>query len=459
MLSYARMITSALQPTKAATPSSAALSVRVPAPDQFAAFDQQLAAQHYLGAGRPVGDYLRQIVEREGQPVALLVWGPACYSLKDRDRWISWSVNQRLERLKLLVQNRRFLLLTPKGTAPNLASQSLAAAVRVLPEQWRQHFGYRPLLAESFTDPEAYAGTAYKASNWEPVGFSAGYQRHRADFYVPNDRPKKLWLYPLCPDAKALLRAPQLPADCRAGLTSPPSGTLPVKVEQMDSLLDLFRRAPDPREDNTRYRIGPVLTLIALALLAGRREIAEIARFATTLTQPQRRRLNLPLKKGTKRFYQVPGYDVFYQVLTRMDPEAFATGLNDWLQSRAGQLPAALALDGKMIRDHIGLLTLAQHEDGAPHAVAVYDQKENTERCEQTAAVALLEKLPALDGKLITADPLHCQRGHARTIVEKGGDYLCQIKGNQSKLLERAHQLDALKDTPFLNTAKAATDG
>jgi len=453
------MITPAAKPVQAAPPLPSALSVRVPTPDQFAAFDQQLAAQHYLGAGRPVGDYLRQIVEREGQPVALLVWGPACYALKDRDRWISWSVNQRLERLKLLVQNRRFLLLTPKGTAPNLASQALAAAVRVLPEQWRQHFGYRPLLAESFTDPEAYAGTCYKASNWEPVGFSAGYQRHRADFYVPNERPKKLWLYPLCPDAKALLRAPQLPADCRGGLTSPPSGTLPVQVGQMDSLLDVFRRAPDPRDDNTRYRIGPVLTLIALALLAGRREIAEIARFATTLTQPQRRRLNLPLKKGTKRFHQVPGYDVFYQVLTRMDPEAFATLLTDWLQSRAGQLPAALALDGKMIRDHIGLLTLAQHEDGAPQAVAVYDQKENTERCEQTAAVALLEKLPALDGKLITADPLHCQRGHARVIVEKGGDYLCQIKGNQPKLLERAHQLDALKDTPFLPTAKAATAG
>ena len=49
--------------------------MRVPTPDQFAAFDQQLAAQHYLGAGRPVGDYLRQIVERAGQPVALLVWG------------------------------------------------------------------------------------------------------------------------------------------------------------------------------------------------------------------------------------------------------------------------------------------------------------------------------------------------------------------------------------------------
>jgi hypothetical protein len=454
------MITPAAKPTKPLLPPpSATLSVRVPAPDQCAAFDQQLAAQHYLGAGRPVGDYLRQIVEREGQPVALLVWGPACYALKDRDRWISWSVNQRLERLKLVVQNRRFLLLSPKGAAPNLASQALATAVRALPEQWRQHFGYRPLLAESFTDPEAHAGTCYKASNWEPVGFSAGYSRHRADFYVPNERPKKLWLYPLGPEAKALLRAPQLPADCRAGETAAPAGTLPVKAGQMDSLLDVFRRAPDPRDKNTRYRIGPVLTLIALALLAGRREIAEIARFATTLTQPLRRRLNLPLKKGTKRFHQVPGYDVFYQVLTRMDPEAFATRLNDWLQAHHGHLPAALALDGKMIRDHIGLLTLAQHEDGAPQAAAVYDQKENTPRCEQTAAAALLEKLSALDGKLVTADPLHCHRGHARTIVAKGGDYLLQIKGNQPKLLERAQRFDALKDTPFLRTAKAGTAG
>jgi hypothetical protein len=439
------------------TPS--ALTVRVPALDQFAAFDQQLAAQHYLGAGRPVGDYLRQIVERAGQPVALLVWGPACYALKDRDQWISWSAPQRVERLKLIVQNRRFLLLSPKGAAPNLASQSLAAAVRALPDQWRQHFGYRPLLAESFTDPEAYAGTAYKASNWETVGFSAGYSRHRADFYVPNNRPKKLWLYPLCPDAKALLRSAQLPEAFRPALSAAPSGTLPVQVEQMDSLLDVFRRAPDPRERNTRYRIGPVLTIVALALMAGRREIAEIARFATTLTQSLRRRLNLPLKKGTKRFHQVPAYDVFYQVLTRMDPEAFATLLTDWLQQHHGQLPAALALDGKMIRDHIGLLTLAQHEDGAPQALAVFDQKENTPRCEQTAAAALLEKLPALDGKIVTADPLHCQRKTARVIVEKGGDYLFQIKGNQPKLLEQAHTCDALKDTPFLNTQKAVTDG
>lgn len=437
-----------ISPTQSASGNSV-LQVLIAAQEQYQWFDAQLREHHYLGAGRAVGDYLRQVVELEGQPVGLLVWGPACYALKDRDLWISWSASQRVERLKLIVQNRRFLLLTAKGQAPNLASQVLGAALRALPGQWLERFGYRPLLAESFTDPEAYAGTCYKASNWEAVGWSAGYSRHRADFYIPNERPKRLWLRPLVPEAREQLRAMELPADCRAGLAATPSGLLPLKAPEMDSLREVFAKAPDPRDSNTQYRTGPVLTIIAMALLAGRREIAEIARFATSLTQPQRRRLDLPLKKGT-RFYKVPSYSVFYQMLDRMAPEAFATLLSNWLAQRAGTLPQALALDGKMIRDHIGLLTLAQHEDGAPQAISVYDQKEGTERCELTAATALLESQPALDGKLITADPLHCQRKGGRTIVEKGGDYLLQIKGNQPNLLQKAQALDALKETPFL---------
>jgi hypothetical protein len=90
------------------SPDRNALTVRVAfAPHEVEWCDAQFAAQHYLGAGQPVGDYLRQILEPERRPVGLLVWGPACYALPDRDRWISWSVPQRVERLKLIVQNRR----------------------------------------------------------------------------------------------------------------------------------------------------------------------------------------------------------------------------------------------------------------------------------------------------------------------------------------------------------------
>lgn len=433
--------------------------VRQVSAEQVAWFDEQLREHHYLGAGRPVGDDLRQIVFLRGQPVALLVWGPACYALKDRDLWIGWSANQRVERLKLIVQNRRFLVLNAKGAEPNLASQTMGAALRSLPTQWYEQFGYRPLLAESFTDPDAYAGTCYKASNWQAVGMSAGYSRHRADFYVANDRPKKLWVYALDPQARKSLRAALLPTDCQRGQIAPPGGVIPVSALQMQSLLEVLRRAPDPRGKNTRLRIGPVLTIVALALLAGRREIAEIDRFAKTLSQAQRRDLCLPRKKGTKAFWQVPTYSVFYQVLTRLDPEPFAALLAEWLQAQAGTLPQALALDGKMIRDHIGLLTLAQHEDGAPQAMAVYDQKENTPRCEQTAALALLKSVPALDHKTVTADALHCQKPVASTIVAKGGEYLLQIKANQPGLLAQAKACDASEGPLFLTKSATDTDG
>ena len=112
-----------------------------------------------------------------------------------------------------------------------------------------------------------------------------------------------------------------------------------------------------------------------------------------------------------------------------------------------------------MIRNHLGLLTLAQHEDGAPQAVALYDQKEGTPRCEQTVATALLEKLPAFDGKLVTADALHCQKANARAVVEKGGEYLFQIKGNQPGLLAQAQASDAQPGTPFLPKPRPVAGG
>jgi len=443
--------------TSRGTAVGSSLSVRVVVEAQeVAAFDQRLAGRHYLGSTRSVGDFLRQVVERDGQVVAQLVWGAAALKLKDREQWIGWDRSQRGQRLKLVVQNRRYLLLHDKGQEPNLASQALAAACRVLPEQWEERFGYRPLLAETFTDPEAYAGTCYKASGWEAVGMSQGHSRHRADFYIPNDRPKRLWMKELSPQARERIRAVHLEDGLAGAMVAAPAGMLPLSPPQCRSLLEVFRQAPDPRGRNTRFRIGPVLTLVSLALLGGARDVAQIARFATRLQPKERAALGLPIRKGTRRFYEVPGYSVFYQVLSRMDPEGFAERLNGWLSQQAGELPAALALDGKMIRDLIGTVTLADAEDGSPVAVAIMDQKEGTSRCEQSAARALIDSLPSLEGQTVTGDPLHCQRELGRTIVEKGGEYLFQIKGNQPKLLAHA-QTQCQGQSPLLSTPNPGT--
>ena len=171
-----------------------------------------------FGSPPSVGDFLRQVAVREGQWVALLVWGAGgAQALQDRERWMGWNPALAAERLKLIVQNRRYLLLHEKGAEPNLASTALAAACRALPAQWQERFGYRPLLAESFTDPESYCGTCYKAGGWQPVGMSDGHSRHRADYFIPNGRPKRLWMKELEPGARP--KAWNLLAIGAAGMT------------------------------------------------------------------------------------------------------------------------------------------------------------------------------------------------------------------------------------------------
>jgi len=122
-----------------------------------------LEAEHFLGALRAVGHTLMQFVQQENQVVAVLVWAASAYHLKDRDQWIGWDAITCAKRRNLITNNVRFLV-REEHRRPNLASQSLAAALKILPQQWQEHFGYRPLLAETFTDPELHAGTCYKAT-------------------------------------------------------------------------------------------------------------------------------------------------------------------------------------------------------------------------------------------------------------------------------------------------------
>jgi hypothetical protein len=342
-------------------------------------FDELMGDLHYLGSAKPTGDFLRQAVVRDGEWVALLAWGPACYALKDRDDWIGWHPTQRAERQKLVAQNRRYLLLHDRGSEPNLASKALAAALRSLPEQWEQTFGYRPLLAETFTDIERFRGTCYKACGWIEAGESKGFARDALDFYVPHGNIKRLWLKELSLGAREMLGADELPKRCIKGATSSAHGVLPFKEAQLRSLFEALQTVPDPRS-RARFRIGSILAITAMALLCGCRDVKAIYRFATRLSQAQRAKIGLPLKKGTKKFREIPKYDTFYSLLREIDPVEMAKVLTQWLGERAGNLPGALAMDGKFIRDTVGVLTLADHETGVPEAMAYCSKKKAMEK-------------------------------------------------------------------------------
>jgi len=434
------------------------VQIRVIGAEDRKRFDALMGEYHYLGEGHPAGDTMRMVAELDGEWVGLLMWGSACYRLKPRDEFIGWTPTQRAQRQKLVVQNRRFLLLVDRGKHPNLASHILGAVVRQLPGLWCEAFGYQPLLAETFTDIEAFEGTCYRASGWQELGHSKGYSRHRADFYVLNDRPKKLWVRELRAEAPALLRAMELPAECREGAESDADGVLPLRKHQIESLHEALSKVPDPRARNRSFHIGAVLSIVAMAIFSGYTNIVQIVRFANRLRNDQRKELGLPRFAPESSYRKVPSYKVFYNLLRKLDIDAFAQCLSAWLGKHSGSLPAALALDGKFIRDTVGVVCLVDHETGVPRAMAKASKKEGEGRdCEMKVAQRMIESQSDLSNTLITADALHAQRRTAGSIVSRGGEFIVQAKDNQKTVHGLAAKLTE-NISPFLPAARKLTD-
>ena len=350
------------------------------------------------------------------------------------------------------MQNRRFLVLA-KTRMPNLASRALALAVNALPAAWEQAHGYRPLLAETFTDIEAFEGTCYKAAAWQPCGITKGFTReHRSDYFFRNDRPKKLWLRVLHRHAGPMLRAIEMPPEYAAGLNlNSPERVLPLRAAQLESLRDVLREVPDPRALNRKFPCSSLLLLVAMGLLAGRKSLAAIQRYGQFLTQKQRSALGWPSNRaGT--FRPAPSYSALYNLLCKIDPHGFADALNGWLAAAHGTLPRGLAIDGKYVRNLVLTLCMSEHESGSPAAIAIAEQapvsEENKKEGELTCARRLYATTP-LHGATVTGDALNCEPHSITLVVENGGDALFQLKANQPSALQHAMDV-AAKRPPLL---------
>ncbi len=163
-----------------------------------------MEAYHYLGAGPLCGAQVRYLVQCSNYGwLGALSFSAATWRLKSRDEWIGWSEVARLANLQQVVCNSRFLL-APSVKVPNLASHVLARSVHRLAHDWGQKYGYEPVLVETFVDGQRFAGTCYRAANWEWVGQTAG----RDDGYRNAKRStgkKEIYVYPLRADWRKVL--------------------------------------------------------------------------------------------------------------------------------------------------------------------------------------------------------------------------------------------------------------
>ena len=384
---------------------------------EIAQLREALNNEHYLKAGRPAGNTIWQGIYKtdldEGYPIlcAVLCWSGAALRLKDRDEWIDWDPLTRGSRLPLITQLRRFIVLESQRQ-PNLATRCLGLALRSLSGHFEEKYGYRPILAESFSDPDRHEGIIYKASNWIPLGFSKGFKRHKVEFYTDEKKPKKYWVFPLEKKAQQLLSSSSpLPEKFQKGTCQGVAGArCAINCKHLRSLSDAFYYIPDHRGSKSRrYPKIAMFGLISHGLLTGAPDVKSIWKRSAALSQSQRKAIGLT-KKKENGWIVMPSYDAINNFVNGVDPEELGKALNLWLSVHQDKLPRSLALDGKDLGHALGaVITLCRHEDGRPVAMASYSGEKDD--CELPVAQELLQQSSALlENATITSDALHTQK-------------------------------------------------
>jgi hypothetical protein len=404
-------------------------------------WNQLVCQHHYLKHADLVGEQLRYVVsDGRGSWLALIGWSAPALHLKARDQSIQWSDQQRERRLHLLAQNSRLVVLANRQELPNLVSRALSLCLKRLSEDWEQAYGHPILLVESFVDRQLFRATAYKASGWQALGYSAGFKRVAEDFYQRHDRPKELWVKELHPRAWQWLRAKQLPA-ALAGYEKQTPPVCGVETESMRSLVERFEELKDWRQRiGKRHRLPTVLAIVALACLSGVGQgYRAVSRFAKRLTKLQRRKLKCWVHPDTGQQH-VPSEAVFQRVLQQVDRPDIERIALAWQNEVLGAPPAtdAVVLDGKEVRGaKLMLVNAVAQPSQRLLGVEPVDSKTN----EIPTARILLERLD-LQGKMVQLDGMHTQHQTVHQILyQKGADYSLILRENQSTLLQTAQQL------------------
>src|SRR5208283_2390964 len=285
-------------------------------------YQDLMQEHHYLGSLPKIGETLWYVASWHEEWVALLSFSASALKCAARDHWIGWDFRQRYSRLKLVVNNSRFLIL-PEGHVPNLGSRVLSLCQRRLASDWEATFGHGVLLLETFVDPQRFRGTVYRAANWVYVGNTKGFHRTRLGYSATPQSPKMVFVQPLRADARPLLSQAVLPPPFQIG-----GSTLVLTAAQMQSLPTFFREIPDPRRaQGRRHRLSTVLALAAGAVLCGMRGYRAIADWAQSLGQKSRERFGCRRQGGR---YVVPSEYILRNVLIRVAPAHLDRALRRW---------------------------------------------------------------------------------------------------------------------------------
>jgi predicted transposase YbfD/YdcC len=203
--------------------------------------------------------------------------------------------------------------------------------------------------------------------------------------------------------------------------------------------LRFFRPMNDPREKRgIRHRLPDMIAIAITAVICNADGWEDIEIFGKCKAKWFATFLDLP--------HGVPSHDTFARVFAKLDPDEFESCFRQWMahlgDTSQGRL---IAVDGKTLRHSFDTAS----EKTALHMInawcttnqSVLGQMVCGTKENEIPVLPRLLKLLDLDGAVVTADAMHCQKKTAKVIRQGKGDYLLQVKDNQPSLHENIELL------------------
>jgi hypothetical protein len=295
-------------------------------------FDAELDEYHWLGH-RMVGETMRYVaVDADGEWVALIGFASPALSCRPRDRFIGWSPEVQMRRLRFVASNQRFCVL-PAGRRSNTASAVMSKVLKRLSADWVEVWGHPVFLVETFVDPSRHVGTCYGASSFVCLGETAGFGR-RSGRYVAHGKIKHVYVRALHRRGVEVLAGtfdhPLLSADPRS-----PVAQIDFNTADLSSLIDRIEAIVDPRDPRgVRHDFASTLVLIACATLAGNKSLVAISEWCESSSQEVLARLGARVSPSSG-LRVPPSYATIRRAGMAVDADELDLIVNTWAGQQA----------------------------------------------------------------------------------------------------------------------------
>jgi predicted transposase YbfD/YdcC len=194
-----------------------------------------------------------------------------------------------------------------------------------------------------------------------------------------------------------------------------------------------FANLPDPRREtrNKLHSLQDILMIVLSAILSGIEDWVGMQTFAQERETWLRSFLRLP--NG------IPSHDTLSDVIGRLDPVAFRAAFTAWATDALPNLGGEqVCVDGKTVRGSRNGDQTAIHlvSAFAGQARWVLAQQAVADKSNEITAIPDLLNLLDLEGAVVSADAIGCQKAIAQTIIDGQADYVLALKENHPTLYE-----------------------